>query len=169
MKRLDIIPIIYLGETKDLSQDEQDIIFSAREAVKNSHSPYSNFEVGCGVKLTNGAIISGANQENAAYPSGLCAERTTIFSVFNMGHKRNIEKIAVTARPARVENYVGQNPVGPCGACRQVMKEAEDLAGKNLIILLDCFNNSKIIRVEGVSLSLLPLSFGPKDLGINLL
>jgi len=167
MKKIEIITKIYSVTFAELSSDEKEMVRTARYATKNSHSPYSDFKVGCAVKLKQGPIISGANQENAAYPSGLCAERTTIFSVMNDGHKKNIEKIAVTARPGDVENYVGSQPVGPCGACRQVMKEAEDLAGKPITIILDCFNDFKIIRIEGMD-SILPLSFGPNDLGITL-
>ncbi len=166
MKKIRIKTSIYAVTLKELSPDEQKMVIIARIATINSHSPYSTFKVGCAVKLKQGGIVSGANQENAAYPSGLCAERTTIFSVMNSGNKKDIEKIAVTGKPGDVENYVGDEPVGSCGACRQVMKESEDLAGKPIIIIFDCFNDSKIIRIVGMD-SILPLSFGPSNLGIN--
>jgi len=140
-------------------------VLAARSATDQSHSPYSNFCVGCAIQLKNGEVRSGANQENASYGMCLCAERGTIFAAHNEGHKKDISKIAVTARPAKIlaEEYKGHSPVAPCGACRQVIKESEDLAGERIIILMDCFDDQNIARVEGIE-HLLPLAFGPSDL-----
>ncbi len=151
-----------------LSTDENDLIWSARRATEKSHSPYSRYCVGCAIQLKSGEFVVGANQENASYGLCCCAERTTIFSIHNMGRKRDIKAIAVTARPADADkSYVGTTPVAPCGACRQVIKESEDLAQSPIVILMDCYDDNKILRVVGIS-GLLPLAFGPADLGIKI-
>jgi cytidine deaminase len=152
----------------ELDDDEQDLIIEARASTQLSHSPYSHYCVGCAIQLKDGQKVHGANTENASYGLSCCAERTTIFAANNMGRKRDIRKIAVTARPAGVNDYyVGTTPVAPCGACRQVIKESEDLAGTPIIILMDCCDDRRIARVVGIS-SLLPFAFGPSDLGIVL-
>ena len=152
----------------ELSGLEQALVSKARAATLLSHSPYSHYCVGCAVALNDDSIIHGANQENASYGLACCAERTTIFSVNNLGRKRDIRTIAVTARPEDASSdYVGTSPVAPCGACRQVIKESEDLAGVQLTILMDCYDNDRIARVVGIE-SLLPFAFGPADLGIVL-
>lgn len=151
----------------ELSPGERKLVLAAREATQFSHSPYSNFCVGCAIRLGSNDIVTGANQENASYGMAVCAERTTIFSVNNAGDKHDIVCLAVTARPANAgPDYVGKTPVAPCGACRQVIKESEDLSGNPIIILMDCYDNEKIARVVGID-SLLPLAFGPADLGIK--
>lgn len=165
MKQIPIESSIVSLTFSELSVDEREMVLKARDVTKYSYSPYSGFQVGATLQLKNGTTVSGANQENAAYPSGLCAERTTIFAAGNTGHQKNIVKIAITAKRAGIENYIGEKPVGPCGACRQVMKETEDLAGEPLVVILDCFDDSNIIRIYGMK-SLLPLSFGPADMGL---
>lgn len=161
-------PVITFHSLTELAFDEAVLVKDARNATQLSHSPYSNFCVGCAIRLEDGQIVLGANQENASYGLSCCAERTTIFSVYNMGRKRDIRTIAVTARPAgAIYPYVGTTPVAPCGACRQVIKESEDLAGTPLVILMDCFDDTRIARVVGIE-GLLPLAFGPADLGISL-
>jgi cytidine deaminase len=162
------ITIEYLN-LAELPKDERELVVAARDATHQSHSPYSNFRVGSAVKLYDGQVITGANQENASYGMTVCAERTAIFSVNNQGRKREIEKIAVTARPGSVPElgYKGPSPVAPCGACRQVIKESEDLAGIPITIIMDCYDDKKIARVVGIA-SLLPLAFGPADLGLTL-
>jgi cytidine deaminase len=153
---------------EELDPDERRLIIEARKATDLSHSPYSNYCVGCAILLKQGTVITGANQENASYGLACCAERTTIFSINNMGLKRDIAMIAVTARPADAgASYVGKTPVAPCGACRQVIKESEDLAGTPIKILMDCFDNDRIAYVKGIS-SLLPFAFGPADLGLTI-
>jgi cytidine deaminase len=150
------------------SPEHQELILAARKAIDVSHSPYSNFKVGCAVRLRDGQIITGANQENASYGLTVCAERTTILSVFNLGKKNEIIAIAVTAKPGNADaNYRGPNVISPCGACRQVIREAEDLSGQPISILMDCFNDDLVSLAEGIS-HLLPMGFGPADLGISL-
>lgn len=152
----------------ELPPDEQAILLSSRNATNSSYSPYSKFRVGASIRTRHGLIMSGSNQENASYGLCLCAERNVIFHASHAGHKADIAKISISAKPSGTgEDYIGLHPVAPCGACRQVMKEAEDLFGQPMTIIFDCFNNNKIMKVIGVE-SLLPLSFGPKDLGISI-
>jgi|SRR3989338_3034646 len=165
-KKTNTVEYVYLG-IDELLAEEKSLVLAARKATEHSHSPYSNFKVGCAVKVQSGQIITGANQENASYGLTVCAERTTIFSAHNFGHSRDIRKIAVTGRPGNISNYIGTSPLCPCGACRQVIKESEDLAGKPIIILMDCFNDDLIMRVVGIE-TILPFAFGPADLGIDL-
>lgn len=152
----------------ELSCEEHQLVLAARNATSVSHSPYSHYRVGCGIRLEDGDVEIGANQENASYGLSCCAERTTIFSVFNKGRKRDIRCIAISARPEDAPaDYKGDMPTAPCGACRQVIKEAEDLAGVPLVILMDYYDDGSIARVEGIG-GLLPMAFGPSNLGIGL-
>lgn len=153
---------------RSLAPDEQVLVLAAREATHVSHSPYSKFRVGCALQLTDGSVVRGANQENASYGGTVCAERTTIFSVHNLGRKRDIVKLAVTGRIGTVpeETYQAQ-PVPPCGLCRQVIKEAEDLHGSPLVILCDGYNDDEILRFVGVE-SILPWGFSGADFGMDL-
>ena len=108
------------------------LITTAREAVQRGYAPYSGFRVGAAVLLENGTIITGSNQENAAYPSGLCAERTALF--YASSQYPNIPIIAIAV--STFGNGLSDE-AKPCGACRQVMSEYEDLSGKPLRIILD--------------------------------
>ena len=124
---------------------------------KNAYAPYSGFRVGAAVLLGNGVIITGNNQENAAYPSGLCAERTALF--YASAQYPNIPVIAIaisTLNGADTPSEVAK----PCGACRQVMAEYEDLAGNLLHIILDSAN--KVLVINGID-TLLPLRFKKED------
>lgn len=163
MRQETLTTVIEYFRLDELRVFERALVLAAREATALSHSPYSHFCVGCAVLLQDGGIITGANQENASYGMSVCAERTTIFSIHNMGKKGQIHSIAVTARPENGFGYVGKKPVAPCGACRQVIKESEDLAGSPILFLMDCYDDENIARVIGID-SLLPLAFGPSDL-----
>ena len=125
---------------------------------KKAYAPYSNFRVGASVLLENGIIITGSNQENAAYPSGICAERTALFYASSQYPKVPIIAIAVsTINISATSSDIAK----PCGACRQVMAEYEDLSGKPLRIILD--STDKVVIVIGMD-SLLPLRFKKEDL-----
>lgn len=140
----------------ELSTDEQNLILAARNACKNAYAPYSEFYVGAAILLKDGkTIITGNNQENAAYPSGLCAERVAYFQAGALGYAKEIAKIAVTAVTKRFEYFL---PVSPCGACRQVMAEYEQLSGQPTVILLTGMKDVPIYRIEGTEI-LLPLQF----------
>lgn len=151
---------------KELPDDEKELILSARKAIKHSYSPYSKFKVGSSLKTKDGLMFSGSNQENASYSVTTCAERTLLSHASHIGHGADIRKIAVTAKSSEAgENYIGTKPISPCGVCRQAIKETEDRSGEPLIILMDCFNDDLIFKAVGIE-SLLPLAFGPTDLGI---
>lgn len=118
------LQIIYeeFESAKDFSPEEQKLIENTKEILENSYSPYSHFKVGAAVLLDNGKIVRGSNQENAAYPSGLCAERVALFHANSEFPASKVLTIAVAAA-----NTAGllASPVPPCGSCRQVMLETE--------------------------------------------
>ena len=116
-----------------LASDEQDLLKSAFQATEQSYSPHSEFKVGCSILLADNSIINGNNQENSAFPSGLCAERTALFNAGSQGKGNQIRKIAIRARSGR---KLIESPATPCGACRQVMLEYETLSGDEITRLL---------------------------------
>lgn len=131
-----------------------ELIARCSDAKNNAYAPYSNFHVGAAVLLENGTIITGNNQENAAYPSGLCAERVAFFSAGSLQPDVRILAAAVTASSAQ---YVQGAPVSPCGACRQSMLEYE-LKQNTDIPLLMVSPSGEIIVAPSIK-SLLPLYF----------
>ncbi|MCP2026956.1 cytidine deaminase [Flavobacterium sp. HSC-32F16] len=106
----------------ELSQDIQDLMNQAVEIRKKAYAPYSQFRVGAALLLDNGKVIAGSNQENAAYPSGLCAERTAIFYAGSAYPEAKILKMAITAAS---DTNQTQAPIPPCGSCRQSIAEYE--------------------------------------------
>ena len=107
---------------EDLSQEDQRLLNAATEAAKSAYAPYSNFKVGAAVLVENGDIVKGSNQENLAYPSGLCAERVAIFAASASYPDKKFMAIAITAFS---EDFTTDKPIPPCGACRQVLIEYE--------------------------------------------
>lgn len=140
---------------EELAADEKALLEAAWEATGDAYAPYSKFQVGCAVALADGSIVTGNNQENRAYPSGLCAERTALFYIGSQGRAQDIRKLAVRARSGEKPLT---KPAMPCGACRQVMLEYEELAKSPLVVLMQG-EHGKILRVEGVGQSLLPFPF----------
>lgn len=153
MKQIDINISIQSYELDELSPQDQELVQAAIEATKNAYANYSRFYVGAALRLENGKIVIGANQENAAFPSGLCAERTAVFAAQANYPDSPIETLAIVARN---EKGVLPNPITPCGACRQVILEIEDRYKKPIKILL--YGTQKIYCVRSVK-DLLPLSF----------
>lgn len=141
-----------------LGEKDKQLIMKARDAAKNGYAPYSGFRVGAAVLLANGIFVTGNNQENAAYPSGLCAERTALF--YAASQYPNVPIIAITVSAIGQQSFEFAKP---CGACRQVIAEYEDLAGHPLRILLD--GNERIIVIHGID-GLLPIRFKKQDLNI---
>ncbi len=149
------IKITYLeyNSLEELESKDKELVKAAIEAIGNSYAPYSKFNVGAAVRLDNGTIITGSNQENAAYPSGLCAERTAMFYANSQYPNSKIKAIAVAG---------GQNgklckaPATPCGACRQVMAQYQLKAGEAMSIIL--VGNERIWKFEKVD-DILPLIF----------
>jgi cytidine deaminase len=138
----------------ELADGDKAVVDAARGATVNSYAVYSGFSVGAAVRLGCGAVVSGSNQENAAYPSGMCAERTTLFWANSNYPSEPVEVMAIAARNAQGELEM---PVTPCGACRQVMLETERRFGNTIRIILYGSRQCYIID-DGVK-ALLPLSF----------
>ena len=159
MKKKDIsISVKVYDNREEMSSGMQELVNKAIEAGKNAYAPYSGFKVGAAVLLANGEIITGSNQENAAYPSGLCAERVAVFYAKAKYPDIALKQLAVVA----IRNgEVIETPAAPCGACRQVLTEYEDSQGALLSVLLAGRNET--IELNSSS-DLLPLSFGSKEL-----
>ncbi len=154
MKRKEIKSTIFeYDSTDDLNTEDKELVDAAKEAALHSYAPYSQFSVGAAVRLQNGEIIKGSNQENAAYPSGLCAERVALFYANAEYPKEAVQAIAITAYTKGL--YVDQ-PVPPCGSCRQVILETE-IRFRNPIRIIMA-GQGKIELVENAH-SLLPLNF----------
>ena len=142
-----------------LPEDEQELVRISREMTHQSYAPYSTFYVGAAILLDNGEIIKGSNQENGAYPSGLCAERVAAFAASATHPGTGMIKIAVSARSVRI-NMI--EPVTPCGSCRQVLLEYETLQKHPMKVILSK-EDGKILILDRIS-DLLPLFFNGNGL-----
>ena len=150
-----ILELSYRIYTLDeLPEERRKLVDAALEATQRSYAPYSHFYVGAAVMLDNGVIVTGNNQENVAFPSGLCAERTALFYANAQYPEVPVKALAIVARDS--SGKVTQAPISPCGACRQVMLETENRFGKPMQILLA--SAEEVIVVERAS-ALLPLAF----------
>jgi cytidine deaminase len=148
------VSITEFSSKNDLPKPDQELVEVAFEAAGRAYAPYSGFTVGAALRLRNNQIVSGNNQENAAYPSGLCAERVAMFYASSQYPGQAIETIAVVARADGVDL---SEPATPCGSCRQVMAEYEQLH-KNSMRVIMATESGKTILVEGME-NLLPLAF----------
>lgn len=154
MKQLSITTAIQVAKHEELSEQDRALVDAAREATHRSYAPYSHFNVGAAIALDNGEIVTGANQENVAYPSGTCAERTACFYAHARYPEARFTTIAIAAR-CTDGNEVA-NPIAPCGACRQALLEYEILAKNNVKVML--IGRNDIYILDSVK-SLLPLAF----------
>lgn len=136
-----------------LNTDDAQLVDFAIDAQKSSYSPYSKFKVGAAIHLKNGEIIQGSNQENGAYPSGLCAERVALFYAGVKFPNIPIKAIAITAS---FNNQLTGEPVPPCGACRQVMIESRNIGDEPMKVIL--VGKDRIYVIEDVTF-LLPFNF----------
>lgn len=147
-------------------RDVADLIDAARAASANAHAPYSRFAVGAAVRLTDGSIITGANFENASYGLSLCAETVALASASAAGRLRDVAAIAVVGGAMQEGGGAGGTAVvTPCGRCRQVMNEVEQMAGRVLAIF--CAAPEGKAMTEHRVAELLPDAFGPVDLGVK--
>ncbi len=119
----------------ELNDQDKQLCLEAVKALKGSHSPYSNFSVGAALRLKSGRVLYGSNQENAAYPSGLCAERVALFNWGANYADDPIEALAVTAHTAKFQI---SKPITPCGGCLQVLAEYEKKQGRPIRTILYC-------------------------------
>jgi len=141
-------------DISELSNEENLLLKEAIKARNKAYAPYSNFSVGAALLLDNGKILTGNNQENAAYPSGMCAERVAIYSAGALYPDTIIMKVAISASSS-IKKV--KNPVGPCGACRQAIAEYEYKQDKPIEIFF-MGETGQIIKTDSLK-DLLPLSF----------
>ncbi|NNE33001.1 MAG: cytidine deaminase [Winogradskyella sp.] len=139
---------------EELSTDIKDLMNKAIEARENAYAPYSKFNVGAALQLDNNEVIIGSNQENASYPSGLCAERTAIYYSGAKYPKAKILKMAISASS---QNQVTDKPIPPCGSCRQAIAEYE-IKQKQPIEIYFMGAKGKVVKSESLA-NLLPLLF----------
>lgn len=158
MKTYKIESVLHIYGMADLSEDDRELVEAAKRATNNSYAPYSKFRVGAAARLANGAIVIGANQENAAFPSGLCAERTALFAASAQHPDQPVVALAIAARKG---TRFLEKPITPCGGCRQVISGVEDRHGVPVRIML--YGTEGIYVSEGIS-PLLPLRFVGEDM-----
>jgi cytidine deaminase len=145
---------------EELPEADQRLLREAQTAADDAYAPYSKFHVGAAVLLENGTIVKGNNQENAAYPSGLCAERVALFAAGAHNPAVKIKAIAIHAYAESAKE--DSQPVGPCGACRQVMAEYEHRHQENLRLIMQG-KNGKYIVSKNVN-QLLPFIFNADNI-----
>ncbi len=159
MKQIIINTTITVLSTDELSQQEVDLMMKAIEARSKAYAPYSKFTVGAAILLDNGIVVQGSNQENAAYPSGLCAERVAIFYAGATYPNAKIVKMFITASP---QDRDLEEPIPPCGSCRQAIAEYEFKQDIPIEIL---FMGAKGLVYKSDSLkNILPLIFDKNHL-----
>ena len=160
MKKVEIsLSLIEVNDVTELAYSEQELIKISRQMTTQAYAPYSGFYVGAAVLLENGEIVLGSNQENAAYPSGLCAERVAVFAASAKYPEIKIKSIAISGNSKSRDI---DHPVTPCGACRQVLLEYEVKQDEPVKVYLSG-HSGKIYIIEKVQ-DLLPLSFTSKEL-----
>lgn len=139
----------------DLSASDRALVEEARRATRRAYAPYSHFHVGAALRLDNGEVVTGANQENAAFPSGTCAERTACYYAHARYPQAQFDTIAIAA--ADDDGVEPSNPISPCGACRQALLEYETLKGSGVRVLLA--GRDGLVQCVGSIRDLLPLAF----------
>ena len=141
------------SSVEELGAEDRELAGAAIEAMSGAYAPYSHFHVGAAVRISNGQIVRGANQENAAFPSGLCAERTALFAAGAKYPDKDIRSIALAGG---VFGRLAEHPATPCGACRQVMAQYQTKAGKPMYVIM--IGKSRIWKFDRVD-DILPLIF----------
>ena len=154
MKELVLKSTICVTQMEELSTTEQTLLNDAIEATARSYAPYSLFHVGAAVLLKNGKTFIGCNQENVSYPAGICAERSAIYAAGAQYPDTPIEMIAIAARGTN--GALQDDPISPCGICRQVIIESETRFHQPIRILL--YGVKYIYVIKGIK-DLMPLSF----------
>jgi cytidine deaminase len=155
MKKVEIkTQITVFDSIEELSSSAKNLMHKAIEIKNNAYAPYSKFKVGAALLLEDGTIITGNNQENAAYPSGICAERVAIWKASSDFPNHKILKLAISASSS---SQITKEPVAPCGACRQTLSEYE-LKQKDKIEVYFMGEIGKVIKTDSL-LDLLPIAF----------
>ena len=153
---------VHIEEYQDhshLPADSQELILKARDTCQHAHAPYSNFLVGAAVLMENGNIVAGSNQENSSYPLGLCAERVALFAAASRFPSVAVKKLAVTARIRGQKEF---QAVSPCGGCRQVINEYQDIQTQPIEIIME--GPDETIWVASNIDMLLPFKFSAKHM-----
>ena len=158
MKEYNLTTKMRSYQWNELSDEQRAIVTIAKEQTKNSYCPYSGFHVGAAAELENGVVIPGSNQENAAYPSGLCAERTALFAAGAQYPDQRVKRLSIACF---TDGHFTKEPGSPCGACRQVMVETEHRYNGKMEVLL--YGEDEILVFESAA-DLLPLIFVKENL-----
>ncbi len=153
MKEYTIQSTVRVYDWDELAAEDQNLVQAAKDATNGSYAPYSGFCVGAAALLADGTIVIGSNQENVAFPSGLCAERTTLFAANAQHPDQPVMALAIAAR--NKDGFLSQ-PIPPCGGCRQVISGVEQRYNQPIRILL--YGTAGIHVVDGID-ALLPLQF----------
>ena len=154
MRNLELKTTITECQFEELGEQERHLVELAKKATNRSYAPFSHFHVGAALLLANGVEITGCNQENAAFSAGICAERAAIFAAGTQYPDVPVTTLAIAARTASGEWT--DEPISPCGTCRQVLIETETRFARPVRLLL--YGRSKIYAVDGIR-QLMPLSF----------
>ena len=155
MKEVKIESTLYVfNDLREVPEDVQNLMEQASNARNKAYAPYSKFNVGAALLLENGKVITGSNQENASYPSGLCAERTAIYYAGSQYPDVKILKLAITASS---QNQPTNSPIPPCGACRQAISEYE-INQETPIEIYFMGETGKVVKSNSLA-NLLPLVF----------
>lgn len=144
---------IEYNSLEEMNAEDRELASEAIAAMSNAYAPYSHFHVGAAVRMSNGQIVRGSNQENAAFPSGLCAERTAMFAASARYPDKDMCSIALAGG---VHGRLAKHPVTPCGACRQVMAQYQTKAGKPMSVIM--VGDGRIWKFSRVD-DILPLIF----------
>lgn len=158
MKKISLHTAIEVYTYEELTDQQKTLIQKAKETSLSAYSPYSKFSVGAAILLENGEIVCGSNQENSAYPSGICAERTAMF--YANSTYPTVAPICI-AIVAFTDGKFKQTAISPCGACRQVLIESEIRFNKPITMLL--YGEPEIFFINSIK-DLLPLNFAPSSL-----
>lgn len=147
------------NSARELSAEDADLLKKAQEVTANAYAPYSHFRVGAAARLVNGEIVTGTNQENAAFPAGICAERTLLSTAASLYPGVAIEVLAISYFN---ENGPSNMPISPCGICRQSLQEMEQRMGKPIRLVLGG-QEGKVYSIPEAG-QLLPLAFTGEDM-----
>ena len=158
MKELILQTKVTTCTLEEMEPSMRELVEKAKAMTQNAYCPYSHFHVGAAARLADGQIVAGSNQENAAYPSGLCAERTTLFAANANNPNTPVEALAIACY---TQGHYTKDAASPCGACRQVMLETEHRFGKPMQVIL---YGENMCYVFDSAADLLPLNFVAENL-----
>lgn len=154
MKKFDLVTPITAMPDSELTAPDRELVEAARAISRNAYAPYSHYSVGAAIRLADGTIVTGCNQENAAYPSGICAERTAAYYAHAQHPDTPFDTIAIAF--IGTDGHEPAEPASPCGACRQALSEYEKLAGHDVRVIL--VGKAEVYVIPSVH-ALLPLTF----------